>query len=310
MLDTYDSYPSWRKFQPYFPEDWRINEQNAPEEYYWKWRDFDVHIDHYKTINKQKNFKLILLHGGGGNGRLLSPVAVFFNRLGYECIAPDLPGFGLTKIHKPNSYYTWIDLVNDLIDSELEKSNMPIVLSGISLGGMLAYQVACLNKKVSGLIVTSLADTRKKSVQMGLARNKLFGAVSPLLLSKLSVLTDDLKIPIKWTTKMWAMANNSNFVNYLMGDKVGSGSWVFLKFFRTLFEASPEIEPENFDLCPLLFLQPEKDYIIPWSMSKPFYDALSCPKSLVFLENCGHIPLEKPGTDQMINSVVEFLEEL
>ncbi len=55
MLDTYDSYPSWRKFQPYFPEDWRINEQNAPEEYYWKWRDFDVHIDHYKTINKQKN---------------------------------------------------------------------------------------------------------------------------------------------------------------------------------------------------------------------------------------------------------------
>mgnify|MGYP003313031518 CR=1 FL=1 len=108
-------------------------------------------------------------------------------------------------------------------------------------------------------------------------KNKLFGAVSPLLLSKLSVLTDDLKIPIKWTTKMWAMANNSNFVNYLMGDKVGSGSWVFLKFFRTLFEASPEIEPENFDLCPLLFLQPEKDYIIPWSMSKPFYDALSCP---------------------------------
>ena len=52
-------------------------------------------------------------------------------------------------------------MVNDLIDTELEKSNMPIVLSGISLGGMLAYQVACLNKKVSGLIVTSLADTRK-----------------------------------------------------------------------------------------------------------------------------------------------------
>ena len=77
MLDTYDSYPSWKKFQPYFPEDWRINEQNAPQEYYWKWRDFDVHIDHYKSINKQKKFKLILLHGGGGNGRLLSPVAVF-----------------------------------------------------------------------------------------------------------------------------------------------------------------------------------------------------------------------------------------
>ena len=61
MLDTYDSYPSWRKFQPYFPENWRINEQNAPEEYYWKWRDFDVHIDHYKTINKPNNILILIL---------------------------------------------------------------------------------------------------------------------------------------------------------------------------------------------------------------------------------------------------------
>ena len=52
---------------------------------------------------RQKKHKLILLHGGGGNGRLLSPIGVFFQKLGYECIAPDLPGFGLTKIHKPNS---------------------------------------------------------------------------------------------------------------------------------------------------------------------------------------------------------------
>ena len=279
-------------------------------EYYWNWDNFDVHIDHYYVDSTQKKHKLILLHGGGGNGRLLSPIAVFLQKLGYECIAPDLPGFGLTKIHKPNSYYTWINLVNELVNQELKKSKSPIVLCGVSLGGMLAYQVACLNKNISGLIVTSLADTRKKSVQIGLSKNKWFGAISPTLLSGMSSITDDIKIPIKWTTKMWAMANNPEFVKALKNDKIGSGSAVYLKFFRTLFEVSPEIEPEDFNTCPLLFLQPEKDYIIPWSMSKPFYESLSCKKEMVILKNCGHIPLEKPGINQMIDAATSFLDKL
>ena len=309
-MESYETYSSWKSFQTFFPEEWRITSKYKPIEYYWNWDNFDVHIDHYYVDSTQKKHKLILLHGGGGNGRLLSPIAVFLQKLGYECIAPDLPGFGLTKIHKPNSYYTWINLVNELVNQELEKSKSPIVLCGVSLGGMLAYQVACLNKNISGLIVTSLADTRKKSVQIGLSKNKWFGAISPTLLSGMSSITDDIKIPIKWTTKMWAMANNPEFVKALKNDKIGSGSAVYLKFFRTLFEVSPEIEPEDFNRCPLLFLQPEKDYIIPWSMSKPFYESLSCKKEMVILKNCGHIPLEKPGINQMIDASTSFLDKL
>ena len=309
-MESYETYSSWKTFQTFFPEEWRITSKYKPIEYYWNWDNFDVHIDHYYVDSTQKKHKLILLHGGGGNGRLLSPIAVFLQKLGYECIAPDLPGFGLTKIHKPNSYYTWINLVNELVNQELKKSKSPVVLCGVSLGGMLAYQVACLNKNISGLIVTSLADTRKKSVQIGLSKNKWFGAISPTLLSGMSSITDDIKIPIKWTTKMWAMANNPEFVKALKNDKIGSGSAVYLKFFRTLFEVSPEIEPEDFNRCPLLFLQPEKDYIIPWSMSKPFYESLSCKKEMVILKNCGHIPLEKPGINQMIDASTSFLDKL
>ena len=78
---------------------------------------------------------------------------------------------------------------------------------------------------------------------MGLARNKLFGAVSPLLLSKLSVLTDDLKIPIKWTTKMWAMANNSNFVN----ESVIYQKFIALKVHRWLMD-STEVEQKAYQV--------------------------------------------------------------
>lgn len=309
-MKTYKEIDSWIKFQSYFPEEWRIYDHNYPDEYYWEWGKYHVHIDHFKPRKNNKKIKLILLHGGGGNGRLLSPICVCFSSMGYECLAPDLPGFGLTKSDEPNSYYTWIDLVSDLISYEAKKTDDQIVLCGVSLGGMLAYQVAALNDAVSGLIVTSLADTRTNSVQVGLSKNKFLGLISPFLINKFSFFTDKIKIPIRLTTKMWAMANNDEFVKELKKDKVGSGSWVNLKFFRTLFEAQPNVEPEYFKNCPLLFLQPEKDYIIPWSMSKGFFNKLACMKEVIFLNNCGHIPMEKPGIDQMRIGALNFLEKL
>ena len=309
-MKTYKEIDSWIKFQSYFPEEWRIYDHNYPDEYYWEWGKYHVHIDHFKPRKNNKKIKLILLHGGGGNGRLLSPICVCFSSMGYECLAPDLPGFGLTKSDEPNSYYTWIDLVSDLISYEAKKTDDQIVLCGVSLGGMLAYQVAALNDAVSGLIVTSLADTRTNSVQVGLSKNKFLGLISPFLINKFSFFTDKIKIPIRLTTKMWAMANNDEFVKELKKDKVGSGSWVNLKFFRTLFEAQPNVEPEYFKNCPLLFLQPEKDYIIPWSMSKGFFNKLACIKEVIFLNNCGHIPMEKPGIDQMRIGALNFLEKL
>jgi len=310
MKRTYDKYISWKGFQEYFPKEYRINEENKPKETYWEWNDYSVHLDRYIPKVDNKKFKIILIHGGGGNGRLLSPMGVALCARGYELIAPDLPGFGLTKIRKANSYYTWIDLLNNLINMELKSSNKDVILCGVSLGGMLAYQVACINNNVKALIVTSLADTREKRVQLQLSKSKIIGTYSASILKKLGTTADNIKIPIKITTKMWAMANDKSFVKKLLKDRVGSGSWVYIKFFRTLLEASPEIEPEDFSQCPLLFIQPEKDYIIPWHISKPFYDKLACKKEVVILENCGHIPLEEPGINQLKEATIKFIEHL
>ena len=310
MKRSYDKFNSWKGFQEYFPEEYRINKDNKPKESYWEWEDYSVHLDRYIPKEDNKKFKIILIHGGGGNGRLLSPLGVALCARGYELIAPDLPGFGLTKIRKANSYYTWVKLLDNLIDNELKNSNKGIILYGLSLGGMLAYQVACINNKVKALMVTSLADTRDKKVQIQLSKTKLIGTFALPMLNKLGTTIDNIRIPIKITTKMWAMANNKSFVKKLLKDRVGSGSWVYLKFLRTLCEANPEIEPENFTRCPLLFIQPEKDYIIPWHISQPFYDRLACKKEFVMLEGCGHIPLEEPGINQLREATLKFIEYL
>ena len=307
---TYNDFPAWKEFQAYYPEEFRIVAANAPTEEYWEWDEYSVHLDRYVPQNNTKKVKILLVHGGGGNGRLMAPMGVVLSGQGYECVAPDMPGFGLTEIRKPNSYSTWVEMVDALVTAELKKDNKPVVICGISLGGMLAYHSACLNKNIKGIIVSSLADTTDPKVQIQLSKNNLIGKTGAKTLSALQKVTDNIKIPIRITTKMWAMANDQTFVQKLKKDKVGSGSWVYLKFLRTLFEAQPAIEPEDFTNCPLLFIQPEKDFIIPWEISEPFYNRLACKKEMIFLDNCGHIPLEDPGLFQLKDKALSFIQEI
>ena len=309
MPKSYHEYDSWKGFQEYFPERTQIKPGEEPEEEYWDWKDYHVHIDRYIPTGDSKDIKIILVHGGGANGRLMFPMGVVLRSNGYECISADFPGFGLTEIRKPNSYFTWIDLVVDLIEREKQRDGKPVVLCGISLGGMLSYQAAC-RSDVKGVIASALADTRKEEVQKQLSKNWLMGSVGlGFTKSSLGKLADSVKIPIKSTTKMWAMANNPDFVKKLMKDKVGSGSKVYVKFLRTLFEAGPDIEPELFEV-PILMVQPEIDHIIPWWVSKPFYERLGGEKSFVELKGCGHIPLEEPGISQLEAASLTFLAKI
>ena len=308
--DSYLNYREWRELEAYFPEDYRINDEFFPDEYFLKWNDSNIHIDHYVPKKINEKIKLILVHGGGGNGRLLSPIGIALLKLGFECIAPDLPGFGLSRESSPTSYSTWVSLINHLVDLESQKDSRKIVLCGISLGGMLSYHVACQNKSVFAIMVSSLADTRTLAVQQQLSKNKLIGKLSPSFLNFSKSITDSIKVPIKHTTKMWAMANNPSFVKKLKQDKIGSGSWVYLKFLRTLLHAQPAVEPEDFDHCSVLFFQPEKDNIIPWEISAPFYEKLNCDKKVVFLKGCGHIPMEEPGINQLKEAAKLFLNQL
>ncbi|MBL4705003.1 MAG: alpha/beta hydrolase [Flavobacteriales bacterium] len=307
---SYKDSDSWKGFQEYFPERFQIKEGGEPEEEYWNWKDNRVHIDRYLPKKNEKKIKVILVHGGGANGRLMFPMGVALRSSGYECIAADFPGFGLTVVNKPNSYYTWIDLVVDLIEREKERDDREIVLCGISLGGMLSYQAACKSKHVIGIIVTALADPREKKVQVQLSKNKFMSTFGVKFTEKMGWAFDGVRFPIKDTTKMWAMANNKEFVDKLLKDKVGSGSKVYLKSLRTLFQAGPALEPEDFKEIPVLLAQPEKDFIIPLWVSEPFFNRLACPKELVMLEGAGHIPLEEPGITQLEQSARAFIEKL
>ncbi|TLS52789.1 alpha/beta hydrolase [Paenibacillus antri] len=72
----------------------------------------------------------------------------------------------------------------------------------------------------------------------------------------------------------------------------------------------PLIQPERFDICPVLLVHPEVDPMTPFALSEPFYNRLKRKKDCVILEGAGHFPIEQPGLDQMKTAVLSFISEI
>jgi alpha-beta hydrolase superfamily lysophospholipase len=308
-LRTYDDHPTWRRYQPFFPEGMQCTPDSTPREEYWRWRGLDVHLDRLPVPSSP--VKVIVLHGAGAYGRVMAPAAVLAQRYGYETVSPDLPGYGLTRVAwRDMTYALWIDCVCDLIDAELARDGRPVVLFGVSLGGLLAYQAAAKSKRVVGLVATTLADTRERATRKGFAKHALLGTAGLWLLDKLSVVTDGLPLPMAYVSKMDRISNRPALSQLVKSDRLGGGSWVPARFLRTLMTAVPAIEPEQFDLCPVLLAHPGNDRMTDITLSRRFFERLSAPKQMVVLDGASHMPTEHPGVDQLEAAVLQFMKPI
>lgn len=306
---SYADLARWRDYQPYFPPAMRCTAATTPREDWWSWRGLDVHLDRMGPPDAP--IKVIVLHGAGAYGRVMAPAAVLAQRHGYETVAPDLPGYGLTRVPRRRmDYPLWVDCVVDLIEAELARDGKPIVLFGVSLGGLLAYQAAARSPRVIGLIATTLADPRERAVRQGFARTRVLGTAGLWLLERLRAITDGLPLPMRYMTRMDGISNNPALAAIVKSDRLGGGNWVPARFLRTLVTTPPAIEPEDFTGCPVLLAHPGVDRMTDIALSRRFFDRLPGPKRMVVLDGASHMPTEHPGVDQLEAAVLEFLAGL
>ena len=127
---------SVKDIQTFLTEDMCFNAQFKPQETWWDWQGHHVHIDRF---NKPASpVRVILLHGMGTNGRQMSLIVGGpLSKRGYETLAIDMPGYGLTKVNPEDkfTYDTWVQLASDFIDAERARDPRPLVLYGLSAGG-------------------------------------------------------------------------------------------------------------------------------------------------------------------------------
>lgn len=307
-LPSYAELDYWRKYLPFLPAVMRL--PRNPDEEWWTWGDSQVHLDRLDVADAA--LKVVVLHGGGGNGRLVGSFGAMVNNLGYSYVAPDLPGFGLTVqgTNYDPQYRSWVALATDLIVRERERDGLPVVLMGGSLGGMLSYNVAAASRAAAGVIATTLADPADQTALDALARSKFWSRFGMRLLNALPGLSGRLYVPAKEISRMKWITNDPILSRIFIDDPLVGRARINLDFYRSMTVYKSPIAPEAFDVCPLLLAHPADDKWTPFAVSQPFFDRLGGEKELVMLDGCGHFPYEEPGVSQLYDAMEQFLDRV
>ncbi|MET7773781.1 alpha/beta hydrolase [Nocardia sp. NPDC005366] len=287
-------------------------DSTAPTEDFWEWHGNTVHLDRYPDPDAPA--KVVLHHGLGTNGRQMSLIlGAPLARRGFETVAVDNLGYGLTTVQPGtvHSYDDWVDLIVDFLAFERGKDDRPIVLFGLSAGGMLTYHVAAKAPRgtVRGIVGTTFLDQRDQKVRDVTSHDMFHSRIGlPLMGLVARTPAAGVKYPMTLGAKMSALVNNPEALRVMTRDKTSGGNWVSARFLARYAAYAPAVEPEKFDVCPILLTQPSRDRWSPLSLSERFLSRITrIPVRTVLLENAGHYPIEDPGLKVMEDTIAEFV---
>ena len=177
---------------------------------------------------------------------------------------------------------------------------------------MLCYHVACRSRaRVSGIVGMTFLDLRNRDVAIAATLTPLLGRLSlPTLPLGGWPGLSRLKLPMRLVGKMHALVNNPEATGEMLRDRTSAGNWVSLGFLSSFMRPRFDVEPEDFDICPILLTQPAEDRWTPLWMSTVFLDRIRrVPVRQVMLENASHYPIEEPGLTQMHGAILGFIQE-
>lgn len=309
---NYSEQKQWKKIADYLPQEYAFTEDYHPEEEWWDWKGNRIHLDTFR--NPDAKAKVILFHGVGTNGRQMSTIIGGpLSKDGFEIIAIDMPLYGVTEVNpKMNiTYDDWVQIGSDYINEELKKDDRPIFLYGLSAGGMETYHVASRNKKVKGIIGMTFLDQSLQQVRNETTNNAFWAHLgTPLAALSAKMGMGRMKMKMAICSKMSALCNHPGCQKELISDKTSGGNSVTMKFIASYMNAEFEIEPEDFDICPVLLTQPELDRWTPLHLSEPFLNRIKkVPVQIEILSGGGHYPVEPKALKELHDHMLNFISE-
>lgn len=233
-------------------------------------------------------------------------------KTGFETIMVDMPTYGMTEVNPRMriSYDDWVECGSSLVDEERKRDGRPIFLYGLSAGGMETYHIAAKNRNVKGIIGMTFLDQREKKVQMSTSSNTFWG-ITGAMLAKMSCAIGfaGFKIKMSIPSKMKSLVNDKECLKIMMDDPTSAGNKVTMRFLHSYITYVPDIEPEDFAVCPILLTQPEKDGWTPQVLSDSFLDKIKkVPVIKTVLRNGSHYPIEEEALTDLKNYILSFLE--
>lgn len=308
---SYAWQPDWRTIQDLLPEPYRLTPDTEPAEEWWEHDGHRIHLDTYR--DPAAPVKVILFHGVGTNGRQMTtilgrPLA----QRGFETVAIDMPTYGVTEV-APGALVTyddWVRIGSALV--EKERDGRPIVLYGLSAGGMETYHVAAVNGDVAGIVGMTFLDQSSAQVRRETAFDPVTGTLGATLMRALArTPLRRVRVPMRWVSKMRALVNSREAKRACYADRTSAGNSVSVAFLDSYLNYATPVSPEDFAVCPVLLTQPAADRWTPLHLSEPFLDRITkVPVATVLLPHGGHYPIEREALDVMVAAIADFCRAL
>ncbi|TDL99573.1 MAG: alpha/beta hydrolase [Flavobacteriaceae bacterium] len=293
------------------PKDFQIQENNLPLEEFWDWKGNQIHLDRYP--NPSSEFRVFLHHGVGTNGRQMNMILGHkLAALGYDVVAIDNLGYGMTYVNQKDvTYDDWVHCFADFVNQETKRDYKKPVLYGLSAGGMHCYNAACYIEEVHGIIGMCFLKSDDKTVGKETAKFGSLNWVSvPLTNVFRKIGFKRFPIPMKAISKMNTLVNNKKALKIFLKDKSSAGANVQIQFLCDYLQYPIPVPVSEFDKCPILLTQPEKDRWTPLHLSEISLKGIKAPFTVKILDEGGHYPMEETALKQLLQYSVEFIQSL
>ena len=256
---------------------------------------------------------IVLLHGIPTGAELWRPVIGLLADRGYRAVAPDLPGYGMTRI-APSGDYS-LEGATDLLAEWLRlRGLLPVSLVGHDAGGAVAQLLAVRHPELLNrlTLTNSIADGFWPAPRARLGR-----MAARLHLVRFAAACRTIPNPyIRWTVRR-AFADRNRYdevdTNAVFWDTKFSQQQGRIAFERSLAQLSTVSTTEAALGLPHSTVPTQ----LVWGMADPFqrWDgpgrrlAELLPRaSVTKLHDCGHFtPLERP--ELLVASLTEWTEE-
>ena len=234
---------------------------------------------------------ILLLHGGGDTPQTLRYFAEYLYARGYNVRVPLLPGHGRTlREFSTVSAGEWTEAARAAY-RELARENRWVALSGLSMGGALAVQLAAEERSIPAVALLAPYVAMPRRVVLAARLSPFWGAAVPYVSS----------VDRAAATSIQDQAEAARSLGY------GVFTPAALRALRATVGRAIDALPNV--TSPTLMIQSRQDNRIPADAAQRAFDRLGAPdKELVWVTGAGHVLTVDFGRDRVFQLVADFLD--
>ncbi len=226
---------------------------------------------------------LLMIHGLTGSPAEMRPIGQFLNERGLTVMAPLLPGHG-TRVEDLNqvTWRDWTDAAEAAL-AELQSRCRRVLVSGLSMGGLVTLYVASRHPEVAGIITYAAAlnitDWRVR-----------FAPIITRLLKTISKheehWADPRREELLWSYDVWPVGGVMEV--FALRDEVVA--------------SLPRIS------CPALVTFSKSDPTVGMEAGQMILDQIASEeKGTLILDECGHVMTVDKGWDTLAQHTYDFI---